>query len=178
MKLLKRKKSGLERPAWTHDPAMVYLVKLGEMLRHDLTTLASTSGTDEWIRQSRILKVFTGNLDEHANPERDGTNYLFLNVPSSPGYLLELNSTNRQLEMRKATLIVPIKRNSREELESSTLFVTQPRVLESYEVLNSDLIRRHQPLKTFPVEAMSEHLLSLALGISESETEDLEEPKN
>ncbi len=165
MKLLRLRKKEPTDPGWLQKPGSAYLIQLARILRHDIGTLAESEGDEDWIHLSQIMRVYTGHLSEKADPEVDGYNYVFLNVPNMRGFMLELTEDETALELRRGTLIVPLKRNAFDELESSTLFVTSPQLLGSFQILGPDLVRGHEPVTTYPVEAMSERLLSLAFGL-------------
>lgn len=170
MKILRLKKSPPVKNGWEQFPYSVFLKNLADALRTDLLKLSQSEGTDEWIRSCRVMKVYSGNLKERADPIEDGYNYLFLNVPSQRGFMLEVDQTETKLELRRGTLIVPLKRNTFDELDSATLFVTSPVILQTFVVLSAEAVRAEAeglPQRTLSLSRMTEWLLSLALGIEE-----------
>lgn len=149
-----------------------FLHKLSELLKNDIAEICALqpeAAEEEILRLGRNMKVYVGNLNEQSSPEKDGYNYLFLNVPSKRGLMLELDATQSDIEMRHGTLIVPLKRNNFEELEPSTLFVTAPQILYQFNVMANDLVREKNENKTYSLEAMSELILAVAFGLRQPE---------
>lgn len=174
-KILRLKKAPPAKSGWEQLPYSVFLKHLADALRADLLKLSQSKGSDDWIRSCRVMKVYCGNLKERADPIEDGYNYLFLNVPSQRGFMLEVDQTETKLELRRGTLIVPLRRNTFDELDSATLFVTSPLILQTFVVLSPDTVRsasEGQAARTLSVSRMAEWLLSLALGIAEIPTAD------
>jgi hypothetical protein len=171
MKLLRLKRPSGVPEGWEQFAHSIFLRSLAETLRTDLEKLSQTDGPDQWIRNCRVMKVYTGNLHEKSDPLQDGYNYVFLNVPSAQGFMLEADETGTKLELRRSTLIVPLKRNTFDELETSTLFVSSPRLLKTFQVISPDAVRckdQSGQSRTLRVGRMSEWLLSIALGIEEA----------
>lgn len=164
-KLLKLRMKGPSPVDGPHSNASLFLVGLAQTLRNDIATLTRVTPEDEWVRLARIMKVYTGSLNERADPKKEGTTYLFLHVPSQRGFMLEASADGSRLELRKGSRIVPLKRNAFEELEPTTLFVTSGPLLGDFVLLQSDTVRSRPEDRTLTVSLMSEHLLSLAFGL-------------
>ena len=168
-KLLRLRTKGPVQAEQAEAPWSQFLQRLAQTLRNDIAALTRVTPEDDWVRLARIMKVYSGNLNERADPTRDGTAYVFLNVPSQRGFMLEAAEDHKHIELRKGTLIVPLKRNAFEQLESSTLFVTSPALLGQYAVLDSETVRSKPQDRTITISMMSEYLLSLAFGLAEPE---------
>jgi hypothetical protein len=166
-KLLRLRKTATVPVAETGNWSSLFLKKLAAAIKSDIGTLGRVSPEDEWVRLARIMKVYCGNLNDRSDPESNGYTYMFLNVPSKRGFMLEMNTGRERLELRKGTLIVPLKRNAFEELEQSTLFITSGPLLGDYRLLAPDLVRSAPDDKTFTITSMAEMLMSLAFGIEE-----------
>jgi hypothetical protein len=172
MKLLRHRTKETAKSGYQTSDGSQFLHKLADILRSDIAEICALqpeAAEEEILRLGRNMKVYVGNLNERATPEKDGYNYLFLNVPSKRGLMLELDPDQADIQMRHGTLIVPLKRNNFEELEQSTLFVTAPQVLYKFTTLSNDLIRENNENKTYSIEAMSELILAVAFGIREPE---------
>jgi hypothetical protein len=146
-----------------------FLVNLSQTLRSDLANLSRVEPEDEWTRLARTMKVYNGNLDDQKKTSNDDTTYVFLNIPSQRGLMLETTADQRSLELRRGTLIVPLKRNAFDELEPTTLFVTSGPALAQFGIIDSNVVRSKVKDRTFTVSMMSEHLLSFAFGINEGQ---------
>lgn len=168
MKRLRHKTRGSSPERTIHSDGSEFLREIARLVKADLARLGATNADEDWVRLARTMKIYSGNLDEKADPEKDGYNYLFLNVPSSRGFMLEIGPNESVIELRRGTLIMPLKRNVLEELEASTLFVTSPQIIETFEIRGPQTVRATSLNKTFTTDIFAEYLLTLAFGISDT----------
>ena len=144
----------------------VFLQALSEMLTNDVRLLTRCAPPDEAFSYSGVRVqsgcfemegTFTKTDEEVARP----MDYVFVQIPSRPGFLIQYDAAKKMLTLERATKVLPRVVDFTGADAERTLFVSQPGTLEVLNVLEEDVVRTKAD-KTLSVGQFSETVLSLA----------------
>jgi hypothetical protein len=107
-----------------------------------------------------------GNRIHHESSRNEMIDYVFLQVPSRPGFLLR-TERDGSLVLERATRAVPQVTDFSGEVVQRHLFVSDGRSLERFAVLDENTVRSSNG-KTLSLGMFSEMLVSLAFDELES----------
>lgn len=114
-------------------------------------------------------RVLHGNLDENLKKlTRDFKNekrYLFLQLPNTPGFLIEAENESEVYKMYRATKVNPILNSEMGENTRPEIFILKSTELEDFRVLDDCFVRTATSDRTLSVKQMSEMLLLLAESV-------------
>jgi hypothetical protein len=144
----------------------VFLQSLSEMLTNDVRLLTRCAPPDEAFSYSgvrvqsgyfQIEGTFTKADEEVVRP----IDYVFVQVPSRPGFLIQYDGEKKSLTLERATKVLPRVVDFTGEDAERTLFVSQLGTLEVLNVLEEDMVRTEAG-QTLSVGQFSEKVLTLA----------------
>jgi len=104
------------------------------------------------------IRVLTGNFELSSA-------YLFLQLPHSPGFLIESEKDSEIYKMYRATKVNPMLNMETGETTRPEIFVLKSTELEEFRVLDECFVRTTTSDKTLSVKQMSEMLLLLTESV-------------
>jgi hypothetical protein len=143
-----------------------FLFELSGVLSQDLKLMTRCSPPDEAFTFSG-LKVLSGSYEiegtksQLEKPTRSVFDYVYLQIPSRPGFLVQMDRAAGLLVLERASKVHPRVLGYTGEQVQQTLFVTQKEPLEVLSVLDEGTVRTAGG-KTLSVGQFSEMLLVLA----------------
>lgn len=148
------------------SPAIIFLQSLADTLANDVKMLTRCAPPDEAFSYTgvrvqagcfEIEGTFTKADEELARV----LDYVYLQIPSRPGFLIQHRQSEQQLTMERASKVLPRVVDFTGEHVERTLFVSQPGTLEVLSLLDNDTLRT-QLGQTLSVMQFSEKILTLA----------------
>jgi hypothetical protein len=152
-------------------PAQQFLAQTAVIVDQDLKLITRCAPPDETISYIglRLLSgsfAADGNRIQHESSKTEMIDYLFLQVPSQPGFLLRAERDG-SLILERATRAVPQVTDFSGEVVQRHLFVSNGKNLEHFAVLDENTVRSSNG-KTLSLGMFSEMLVSLAFDELES----------
>jgi hypothetical protein len=112
------------------------------------------------------LRVSFGNFEQRSLETRkesiQKTPFLFLHLPSAPGFLIEPIRQTNVYQMHRATKVLPLLKTQMDEIRRPEIFVLKSKILEEFTVLDESFARTASSDKTLSVRQMSEMIILLA----------------
>ncbi len=116
------------------------------------------------------IRLLTGQMQQGGkahNREKREIPYLFLQLPSYPGFLIEYHDQEKYMTMHRATKVNPILNSQDDSLVRPEIFVLKSDELEQFQFLDGSFVRTKNSDKTLSVPQMSEMLLLLCESVRE-----------
>ena len=152
------------------DQGTIFFSLLITQLETDLKYLCTQfqSNQQNFFKKIRVLH---GNIDENikklTRDVENEKNYLFLQLPFVPGFLIESEKNSEFYKMFRATKVNPILNSETGESIRPEIFVLKSKELEEFRVLDDCFVRTTTSDRTLSVKQMSEMLLLLAESVRE-----------
>ncbi len=140
-----------------------FFTSLVNQIQTDLKLLQTQKDLTQQAYFNKI-RVLQGNFIEKKLATSIEKKYLFLQLPNTPGFLIE-SEGSYVYKMYRATKVNPILNSALGEMSRPEIFVLKSDVLEEFKVLDDCFVRTTTSDKTLSVEQMSEMLLLLAESI-------------
>ena len=136
----------------------IFFAHLIDQLQTDLQFLQTQPqlAQHSYFNKTRVLH---GNLDSSEKK------YLFLQLPNTPGFLIESSTESEIYRMHRATKVNPILNTEMGGTSRPEIFVLKSMELEEFRVLDDCFVRTATSDRTLSVKQMSEMLLLLAESV-------------
>ncbi len=150
-----------------HAPkGLIFLQALSEILTHDVRLFTRCAPPDEAFSYAGV-RVQSGSFQLEGSftiadtEKKRPIEYIFLQVPSRPGFLVQYDANKKSITLDRATKVLPRCVDFSGEDVERTLFVSQNGSLEELSVLEQDTVRTASG-RTLSVGQFSEMMLTLA----------------
>jgi hypothetical protein len=145
---------------------VVFLQALADVMANDVRILTRCAPPDEafsytGVRVQAGCFAIEGTFTKSDEQVLRALDYVFLQVPSRPGFLIQYDAEKQCLFMERATKVLPRVVDFTGDDVERTVFVSQKGTLELLNVLEEDIVRTEAG-QTLSVSQLSEKLLTLA----------------
>lgn len=152
------------------EQGKIFFLNLIKQLEGDLQFLQTQPLTAQYAYFNKI-RVLHGNLSTTENIKKlkrdisTEKSYLFLQLPNTPGFLIEAENHSDIYKMFRATKVNPILSTQTGEMFRPEIFVLKSKELEEFRVLDDCFVRTTASDRTLSVKQMSEMLILLAESV-------------